>query len=198
MHLCLLLFNFNPNPGIYWIFVISKEITSFVLCLVAPELPVLTRTRSASRAAKERSRETDRNFGLCRGSEGHSELELYKSASRTVWRICRRVDLADFGVLGRGRADADIPAIDSNLSAISSAPDVLKPLEINPVSYIYIFINKYFCSSKSRIKSQRCKTTDYCSFVCFKKYNFTNRKILFELSILKRVFECLPGFCLHF
>jgi len=47
------------------------------------------------------------------------------------------VDLADFGVLGRGRADADIPAIDSNLSAISSAPDVLKPLEMNSVSYVY-------------------------------------------------------------
>ena len=128
--------------------VISKKITSFVFCLLAAELPVLTETRPSSRAAKERSRETDRNFGLCRGSEGHSELELYKSASRTVWRICRRVDLADFGVLGRGRADADIPAIDSNLSATSSAPDVLKQHQINLDS---LFYNKNVCSKKNEL-----------------------------------------------
>ena len=125
-----------------------RKITSFVLCLLAAELPVLTETRPSSRAAKERSRETDRNFGLCRGSEGHSELELYKSASRTVWRICRRVDLADFGVLGRGRADADIPAIDSNLSATSSAPDVLKQHQINLDSF---FHKKNVCLKKKLI-----------------------------------------------
>ena len=71
-----------------------------------------------------RSLDADLNLGRCLGRDGHSELELCRSTSRADWRIWRRVDLADLGVLGRGRAEADIPAMESSLS--SSTPDVLK------------------------------------------------------------------------
>jgi hypothetical protein len=64
----------------------------------------------------------------CLGSEGHSELLLAAmSACLADSRSCRRRERLG----GRGRADDDMPAIESSFSSRSSPPEVLGKCFIN-------------------------------------------------------------------